>query len=467
MNLGLQFIFTITACLSGLQNVFAQSDSTIFTYDEYILNVKKYHPIAIQADLKPEYGEAELLKAKGNIDPTISSVWNEKNFKDQLYYQKFASKLRIPTPLGLDVVGGYENAKGVYLNPENTTDPNGLWHLGVELDILRGLIVNERSAILKQARVFQDLAKNEQQIILNELIYNATYAYLNWQLSFHFNKVLIENQELAKNYFNITKQTFLAGEKTAMDTLEAHILFQDATLEFQKNEMQLIQSRLIVENFLWYNYQPIALQQNTQPENFQNQFLTQPSIWTDTSWVDNNPAIGITLNKLSMLEIEQKLKRDKLKPKLKLKYNPLLSTSPNSLAPNYDVDNYVLGFDFTMPLFLRNERASIHQGNIKIQEVELELINKKNELHNKIENSRQQQVRLQELQTLLQQNVENYQRLLEGENEKFRFGESSVFLLNKRQEKYITARLKLIDTTIKQQIELLKYLYFTNQLVKD
>ena len=85
---------------------------------------------------------------------------------------------------------------------------------------------------------------------------------------------------------------------------------------------------------------------------------------------------------------------------------------------------------------------------------------------NKTEASRQQQVVLQTQLTLMQQNVEGYRRLLEGENDKFLFGESSVFLLNKRQEKYIDGRLKLVETFIKMEMERLQFLYLINGLVE-
>ena len=86
-------------------------------------------------------------------------------------------------------------------------------------------------------------------------------------------------------------------------------------------------------------------------------------------------------------------------------------------------------------------------------------------MQNKIESGWQQLLLLQEQLILLSNNVENYKRLLDGENEKFNYGESSVFLLNKRQEKYINGQLKLIETYIKRQMELLNFLYFSNQLV--
>jgi len=109
---------------------------------------------------------------------------------------------------------------------------------------------------------------------------------------------------------------------------------------------------------------------------------------------------------------------------------------------------------------MRSERADVQRSEIALQEIALDLDDKRNELLNKIENSwaqlaiNTQQIDFQE------QNVENYLRLLEGENEKFLFGESSVFLINKRQEKYINGRLKLIDLLVKQQILRLEYRYF-------
>ncbi|WP_236975063.1 TolC family protein [Membranihabitans maritimus] len=455
-------IIPILCCIQG----YSQTDQVILSYNEYINAIKRFHPVARQADLKVQLGDAEMLKAKGNFDPNINSSWREKNFSESLYYRQYSTKLRIPTVLGLDLVAGYENTEGKYLNPELNTDDNGLWHIGIELDILQGLIVNERKTTLTQAKVFQQLTKNEKQVILNELLFNATYAYLQWQLFHHFDQVLNENLQLANTYFENTKQSFFGGDKTAMDTLEAHILSQNAQIELQKNDMELVQSRMNIENFLWYDNQPMQLQPNINPEDYFSLNFLSVNKRNDIS-IENNPSLLASINKLSMLEIEQKLKREKLKPKLKLKYNPLLYTTSNSIVPNYSIDNYSWGFVFAMPLFLRSERADIQQGKIKMFDQKLEIENKKNELENKIENTLAQQNLLRKQHDILEVNTQNYKRLLDGENEKFLYGESSVFLLNKRQEKYITSRLKLIGNQIKMNIEQLKYLYYTNTLTEE
>ncbi len=448
----------------GSLKCYGQTDSTTLTYKEFLENLLLYHPIAKKADLKLELAKAETLGAKGNFDPIISSDWNQKKFDDKLYYRQYQTKLKLPTLLGIDFVGGYENTEGVFLNPENNTDDFGIWNLGVEINVLQGLIINERKTALEQAKVFQDIAKNEQRIILNDLIYNASLSYLIWQQYSYSKEVFLENASIANTYLQNTKQSFLNGEKTAMDTLEAFILNQDAKAYLQKNELGLIKYRQAVENHLWFNQIPVALQETTKPENYRNQFL--PTVTNlDNSSLSGHPVISAAVNKLSYFEIEQRLKREKLKPKFKIKYNPLLATSEDNVTPNYSLNDYKWGFDFSMPLLFRSERSDVQKGEIKLQEIELDIQNKRNELQNKIDNSWQQQLLLQDQVILLDQNVESYRRLLDGENEKFNFGESSVFLLNKRQEKYINGQLKLIETYIKQQIELLNFLYYSNQLI--
>ncbi len=453
------FLFS---CLCGS----AQADSTILSYEDYLVNILKYHPIAKQAELKLKLADLEWLSAKGNLDPTIDAGWDQKTFDDQRYYRIFNNRLKVPTKFGIDFVAGYENTQGVFLNPENKTDEFGLWNIGVEINLLQGLLVNERQTALEQAKVMQEIALNQQAIILNELVFAASSAYLEWQKYFFIESVLLENEVLAAEYFENTKQSFLGGEKTAMDTLEAFILRQDAISLTNYNQVELQNARQMLENFLWFNEVPLALQNTTKPADYQREIFVINDVRNLTELANTNPLILEKINKQSLYELDLRLKKEKLKPKLKAKVNPLVATNANNILPSYNAADFKLGFEFSMPLFLRTERAGVKMGEIKIQEGALDIQNKQNELLNKIESNLQQQAILRDQVNLMQQNVAGYKQLLDGENEKFRFGESSVFLLNKRQEKYINGRIKLIDLNLKMKFTLLKYLYFINDLVK-
>jgi len=451
----------------SITNAFSQVDSTlILTYEAFISQVLNHHPLAKKADLKLRSAQAELLGAKGLLDPNIHSAFDQKNFDGKLYYRQYQGNINIPTKLGVEVVGGYENSSGEFLNPENKTDLFGLWHLGVEVNVWQGLLINERKTALDQAILYQELNNNERKLAINKLAYEASVSYLIWQQYENTSEILKENEVIAKAYFNNTKQVFNNGEKTAMDTLEAYILHQDAIALIQSNQMYITKSRLLLENFLWFDEAPIALQITTKPEQYQEGVSEDSELSMDFS-VENHPLLLSSLNKLSILEVGQQLKKEKLKPKLKLKFNPLLASSQNGIGPSYSIHDYKFGIDFSLPLFFRSEKADIQRGQIKIEETQLDIQNKRNELVNKLENSWQQQLLLQQQIRLLERNIEGYKRLLDGENTKFNFGESSVFLLNKRQEKYINGRLKLIETYTKRHLEVLKFLFFSNMIVVD
>ncbi len=440
-------------------------DSLKLSYDEYLENILIYHPIARQAGLKQGFAETELMKARGYLDPEIVAGWNEKNFDDKLYYRKYGAKLRFPTSIGLDVVGGYENTKGDYVNPENKTDEFGFWHVGLELNVLNGLLVNERSTAIKKAKVYQSLAENEQQVLLNELMYASLSAYLTWQKYYFSLEVLEENKAIANTYLANTKEAFVNGEKTAMDTLEASIAYQEAHNYYLKNEMYLVKARQIIENYLWYEDVPISLQDDAIPEYFKDPFFENVTSY-DVELIEYHPKILATINKLSMAEIDQRLKRSKYLPKLKVKYNPLLKTQGSTNIHSFSSSDYKLGFEFSMPITFRKERADVNRGKLKIQEIELDLEQKRNELLNKSDASWAQQLLLKEQIDIQNQNVVMYKQLLDGESEKFNYGESSVFLLNKRQEKYISSQLKLTDAYVSQQLEVLNFLYYSNQLLE-
>lgn len=442
---------------------FAQRDSLVLSYQEYVDNILGFHPVAQKARLKLLYADAQLMSAKGMLDPTIDASWSSKELDDKLYYEKLKTKLKFPTSLGITFSGGYENTDGQYLNPENKTNEYGLWNLGVEMDVLNGLLTNERNTAIRQAREYQHLSQNEQNILLNDLLYNALYSYHTWQMYHYSMEVLSENIAIAHSNYMNTRNAFDMGEKTAMDTLEASIAYQEAIGLFNKNDMYLVKARQTVENYLWFESKPLLLQADVKPEDYKTLY-SNTLVKLDSVLISKHPAILSVINKLTISEIEQRLKREKLKPKLKVKYNALLTTSDNINIHEFDLSNYKLGIGFSMPLFLRSERAGVKKGKLRIQEQELDLMYKKNELFNKAEASWQQQAILKEQISIYEQNATNYERLLNGENEKFRYGESSVFLLNKRQEKYIDGKLKLTEAYVKFQMEVLNYLYLSNQL---
>ena len=104
-----------------------------------------------------------------------------------------------------------------------------------------------------------------------------------------------------------------------------------------------------------------------------------------------------------------------------------------------------------MPVLLRKERGKLQSVRIKQKELNFEKITVQRELNtnnetifNEINNLGQQ------IQQQLSINL-NQERLLEAEKNKFSMGESTIFMLNTRENKLIEMKLKL--ETLKAKYE--------------
>ncbi len=458
------FIVTLWWVLFG-ESLSAQNEKApILTYKECMEAVALYHPVAKQSQLLLEQAEANRRMAKGTTDPELLSDFNNKEFDGKEYYSKYSTKLKVATSTGLSFVSGIENTSGQFLNPEDVTTYDALWYLGAELDVLQGLLMNERKLAIKQAEVFSEMAQNEQEILLNQILYRASEAYLSWQQFYLIDSVLQENIDIATEYYLNTRTSFYGGEKTGMDTLEAYIAQQDAITTRQKNTLSLIKARKNLESYLWYKEDAMEIREDTRPQNLIPLSTPVDYLLGAKDELLTVPSLKSYQLKKESLDYDLRWKKEKLKPKLKVKYNALLSDAPGTNSFGYSPNNYNWGLSFQMPLFLRSERGAMKISQLKITETELELQNKSLVLQNKIAASLESQALLGEQIEILDSNVKGYEKLLNGENIKFGLGESSVFLLNKRQEKYIFSIIKLIEARVKKQSEILNYLYLTNTL---
>ena len=124
--------------------IVCQVDS--LSYKRYIQNILQFHPIAKNAELNIDKAEAQYSIANGLFDPKLNVDYDDKYFDEKQYFQIFRSNLELPSYLGLTFNAGYENTRGIYLNPENNTPLDGLGYLGIEANLLQGLLIDERRA---------------------------------------------------------------------------------------------------------------------------------------------------------------------------------------------------------------------------------------------------------------------------------------------------------------------------------
>lgn len=423
----------------------AQETPTTLTFEEYIGYVKKYHPLVKQANLKLNEAEAYLMKARGAFDPKIEADFNNKQFENKEYYSVFNGSFKVPTWYGIELKAAFDNNEGIYLNPENIAPTNGLTSLGISVPIGQGLLINERMADLKKAKFLQNLNRAEQQLAVVNAIQQASSAYLEWVQTFAQVKLYYNYLTNAKVRYNGIVKLIEQGDKRALDSIEAGITVRKRNLNLEKATLKFQKAGLKLSNFLWLEDNvPVELAPNLEPELKPTAGILASLNMIDYEniTIENNPKLEALYAKTDILKVDQKLRGNMLLPKLDLSYDYL---SEPSTFDNYQFDNYKVGVNFALPIFLRKERANYKLAQIKVKNAELTNVFQETEINNKLNAQKIEIKAINSQVSIASELVDSYKKMLTAEERLFTIGESALFLINSRENSLVTSQLEQIE----------------------
>jgi len=428
-------------------SVFGQKNNTNeFTYNEYLGYVKKYHPLVKNADLEISKAQANLMMARGGFDPKIEVDFNKKQFKDKEYYSILNSSFKIPTWYGIEIKAGFDNNEGIYLNPENTVPNQGLTSFGINVPLGQGLLINQRMADVRKAKIQIQLSQAERKLQAIAVLYDASLSYFNWKKAHNEVKLYETYKANAEIRYKGIQSLIKHGDKPAIDSIEAGIIIKNRLLSLEDATLKLNKAKLELSNFIWLeNNIPLELSDELIPET-QLEFTIQETLKTNDLVnqdfdIANHPKINALTSKIDILTIEKKLKANMLLPKIDIGYTYL---SEPSYIDNYQFQDYKIGLDFYFPLFLRKERGSLKLAKYKIQETEFVLNLEKVQLTNKINAQKFEIESLLKQKNLIKALVKDNSTMLNAEERLFSIGESSLFLINTRENNLVSAQLAQI-----------------------
>lgn len=419
--------------------------------DQFLNWVKKEHPTVKEANQRLLQAQNLLLMAKGNFDPKLNFAMERKKFEGKNYYTISENQLTIPSRWGLKFKAGYDFSTGNYLNPLDVKPLNGQAVLGFDLPLLQGLFFDEFRLILREAELNLNVQKLALDQVKNDLLLDATKAYIEWFVAFQQKEVQNQALILAKNRLNDMVSSYLSGDKPLIDTIEVYVnvltrassLF-DASLDYKLTTQEM-------GIYLW---------RNNQPENPENYFPLatkdmEPEVTQNAeNWVQNtligNPDLLILRLSGNQYQMERKWALEQFKPNLNLQFNALANgrrfnqefdiRSDNFLLEN----NYKFGLRAQIPVLYRKERGKLQLIDNKMKEWEYKTLDKTQYWTTKAK-------QYYSAFEILTKQVENLQEqsfqlntLFEAEKIKFAAGESSVFLLNSREQKNLEIDIKLI-----------------------
>jgi outer membrane protein TolC len=418
------------------------------TYNEFIDQVKKNHPLSTQATIVVDKANADALIARSNFDPTIGFQSDMKTFDGKNYFFYSNPELKIPTWYGIEIKGGLENNYGDKLSAENTFGKSS--YVGISIPLLKDLIIDKRRTDLAQSKILVNLTQAERQLVVNDLYLDGASSFWSWTYAYQKQKLFTEVLDKTKDRLEFIKQSYQAGDRAAIDTVEGVVQYQNILNLQTQAWAELIEEQSKLSNFLWdQNELPYELTESIQPDSSWMKAdidaFTVPALVTVIEEANQiHPKLKMLAFKSDILQIDKLYKTQNLLPTLRVNYNFLNKgyefTNPLNTAL-YN-NNYKAGLQFGMPLFLRQARGDLKQAKIKIEQQDLEIGQTRLEIENKIKTYYAALNAFRNQYKINLKSIDNTKRLLDVELERFEIGESSLFLVNNREIRYIEVVLK-------------------------
>ena len=417
--------------------------------------VKQYHPIAKQADIFIEKAKADITIAKGMFDPILKNETAQKTFDGTDYYLYNRPELSIPTWFGIEVSAGLEKLSGSRTSPEETQGETS--YFGISIPLAKNLLMDKRRAALQSAKIYRTASEAEKRNMLNNLLLDAMKSYWNWAQQYQVYKILTDAVTVNEKRMQLVRTAFQLGDRPAIDTTEAltqlqnfELLQSQAWLDFQNTGLDL-------SIYLWSTgTQPYNLPEAITPAADLQTINLNAAIIPDLNNLlsvarINHPELVLYNYKLAVLGIEKKLKFQELLPVVNFRYNQLgkgydvLKTATGPLFQN----NFQYGLLLGIPLRLSQGRGEYRKAKLKITETQLQQSQKQLQVENKVKSYYNELVTLKSQIVLQEKAYKNYYVLQRGEEIRFQAGESSLFLINARENKTLEALQKLQELKAK------------------
>lgn len=453
------FLLVLITTISNAQ------ESKILSYEDFIDNVLQHHPMVKRAENETQYGEMQYKAARGNYDPMIGGNYDQKHYNGSSYFTNGSIELKQPVFTSQYLRFGHDYGVGPYLNPELNTPAGGLSYMGIEVGILQGLLLDKRRTEVLKSKEYVRYYNAEKQIQINGLLFEASQRYFEWL----FGLELIA----LNNYFMNAADQRLAGikalaeigERATLDTIEAVIFYQTRLLEMQNVFIENQKSINSLSQFNWQSGSPSELTTTYKPlDSLDVCFVKFKEVLANdlASSAAANPVLFKYHSFQKVLDIESRWRKELIKPVLNVKYNFLFNTS--SSYPGFSSNDYKIGVHLSFPLLLRNPINEYRMARVASQNNTLELQSKKNELDFKTSVLKQTLTLLTEQLKNAERSAEYSKQLVDGEKLKFENGESSVFMLNTRETKWLESQVKVAEYKLKFIQTVLNLMYLNGDL---
>lgn len=434
------FILISFSCFSQQKNY--------LKLDDVLRSVSRCYPQIKIARLEINKTKGEYITALGKFDPSLRL--NGASQPVGGYISNFGdSELNIPTFYnGVKFFGGYRNGQGdwpIYYQ-NNLTNSGGEYRAGLSLPLLRDrLIDKERAGLLTQAETIR-MKQQDAAVTKINVYQEAIKAYWQWVQAGLQVETFQRLQTLAeKRQEAIVKQ---ANQGDLPKLAIAENLQQIVQREQLLNQGKMIFEQARINLSLYYrdkNGNPQAPLESKLPSDILEQSVHPADGLVQ---LEHHPALKKLQNYSNIIKLKQNLAKNELLPNLDAKTYAFKQYGTGGY-PLLIPQAAMAGVSFKFPLFQREAKGKLISARNELQQITTEKRFVFDQLKNQLVNLYIGIQMYRHQVDLLNQELNLARKVQYGETRKFYEGDSTLFLVNQREQTTAQVQLSSINAKVK------------------
>ncbi|TAE21163.1 MAG: TolC family protein [Candidatus Kapaibacterium sp.] len=433
--------FVCIALVCSVLPVSAQVRDSL-RFKQFLQAVMKAHPVVQSAALENKIADNEIQSALGSFDPMIRAGYDTKVEASKSKYDDLYADVEVPlaTLFGPKILAGYSRAIGGSINPEISTGNAGNVLLGLSAPLWQGVLTDRRRTALDKARLRPTLATANQRFEQNNLLRAAAFQYWSWAEA-------AEQLDIADSVFKISVQRvrFITarsrrGEISPLDTVEALQELERRRGDIFRSQRVLEQAGIDAAVFLWTDAgtaQTLAQPPASLPK--------EPPLDSLSIRADRERAMTLRPEMLRLdvnaqsLTLDMNLAREAQKPFIETKAQWFYGIDKGT------ADNFKLGVNLGLPLFFRTANAQTELLSVSIERLRLQTLQVSRFINADIDNALSALGRAAERIQAAEKELGYAMRMADGEQRRFREGETSLLIVNLRERAAAEAASRVVS----------------------
>lgn len=437
------FCFVLSAvCVASEQNK--------LSLDKVLHSVTRYYPKIRIARLEITKAQGAHLSALGKFDPSLDATTRSQPVGG--YINNYGdTQLNVPTFYnGVTLFAGYRNGNGnwpIYYQ-NYLTNSGGEYRAGLSLPLLRDrLIDKERTNLLTTAESIE-MKKHDAEAVKIKIYQETIKAYWQWVEAGLQLKTFRQLLKLARKRQRAIEQQANQGDLPQLAITEN--LQQIIQREQLLNQGMMIFEQAGINLSLYYRDEK-GVPKVPMEKSLPSHVLMQPrQLAQSISRLTQHPSLRKLQNYSRIIRLKRDLAQNELLPNLDATaytFKQYGSGGYPALIP----EAAFVGVSFKFPVLQREAKGNLIRTQSELDQIRTEKKFMYEQLKNELTNLFIGVKRVHQQVILLQKEYHLALKVQQGEAKKFYEGDSTLFLVNQREQATTQVKLNWINAQVQQE----------------